>query len=38
MSAIVEQALGRDVEAVLGGIEVEADIASHVFILQRGET
>jgi uncharacterized protein YbcI len=36
MRAVVEQALGRRVKAVVDGLEVEADIASHVFILQSG--
>jgi uncharacterized protein YbcI len=38
MRAVVEQALERGVEAVVGGLEVDADIATHVFILRSEDT
>ena len=38
MRAVVEQALERGVEALVSGLNVEADTTSHVFILQSEES
>jgi uncharacterized protein YbcI len=38
MSAVVEKALERGVEAVVGGLNVEVDIATYVFLLQPGQS
>jgi hypothetical protein len=38
MREVVGKALGRCVEAVVSGLNAEADIASHVFLLQSEET
>lgn len=38
MREVVGKALGRGVGAVVSGLNAEADVASHVFLLQSDET